>query len=250
MAAAFSPFLRVSANARSLTGWITVTSVFLSVGLSAQERADPQLLAIVEKIRAIDNHSHALPARKPGVTGAVPADPLGASPPFFSVRQRETNPEWIEAWRALYGYPHRDASAEHVREAFSAKQRLMLERGTGYPTWILDQTGIEFALINAPQLGLGQAEPRFRWVPYAYGFLFPFPTPDVPANPQPRRAEVGLDKAPPPWADYLASVGARLRQWKASGAVATKFTIAYYRPLDFAPATEADDRNIYDRYLH
>jgi hypothetical protein len=224
-------------------------SVITSPVASAQERPDPQLLAFITTIRAVDNHSHALPARDPGATVAIPADPLGTSPPFFSVRQRETNPEWIEAWRALYGYPHRDAGAEHVRDAFSAKERVRLEKGTNYPAWILDQAGIELTLINAPRLGLGQTEPRFRWVPYADGFLFPFPMADLPFNPLPRRTEVGLDKAPPPWADYLALVSSRLRQWKASGAVATKFTIAYYRSLDFVPTAEADAKNIYDRYL-
>jgi hypothetical protein len=231
-----------------VVAWL-LCSVIPSAGGSAQERPDPQLLAAITTIRAVDNHSHVLPARSPGVTGAIPADPLGTSPPFFSVRQRETNPEWIEAWRALYGYPHHDASAEHVRDAFSAKQRVMQEQGTNYPAWILDQAGIEFVLINAPRLGLGQTEPRFRWVPYADGFLFPFPMPDSPLNPQPRRTEVGLDKAPPPWADYLASVSSRLQQWKASGAVAVKFTIAYYRSLDFARTAEADAKTIYDRYL-
>jgi hypothetical protein len=231
-----------------LPAWL-VYSMFLPAAALAQERPDPQLLAFINQIRAVDNHSHALPARNPEATVASPAEPLGTSPPFFSVRQRETNPEWIEAWRALYSYPHRDAGAAHVREAFSAKQRLMQEKGTNYPGWILDQVGIEVALINAPALGLGQTEPRFRWVPYADGFLFPFPVADFPGSPRQRRVEIGLDKAPPPWADYLALVSSRLRQWKAMGAVATKFTIAYYRSLDFAPTTEADARNIYDRYL-
>jgi uncharacterized protein len=130
-----------------------------------------------------------------------------------------------------------------VRRAASA--------GAGrYPAWILDQAGIEFALINAPALGLGQTAPRFRWVPYADGFLFPFPLTDSSVNPpQARRAEVGLDKAPPPWADYLASVSNRLRQWKAEGAVAIKFTMAYYRSLEVARVAEPDAKSIYDRWL-
>jgi uncharacterized protein len=206
-------------------------------------------MAFINQIQAVDNHSHALPARNPTATAAAPVDPLGTSPPFFSVPQRETNPEWIEAWRTLYGYQHRDASAENVRDAFTAKRNLMQEKGTSYPAWILDQARIEVALVNAPQLGLGQSEPRFRWVPYADGFLFPFPTADFPGNPQQRRTEVGLDKAPPPWADYLALVTSRLREWKASGAVAAKFTIAYFRSLDFAPVAEADAKGIYDRYV-
>lgn len=226
-------------------------SVLLPAAVSAQERPDPEILAFINQIRAVDHHTHALPAPNPAARVVSSADPLGTSPPFFSVRQRETNPEWIAAWRALYSYSYRDATPEHVREAFDAKQRLIREKGMEYPAWILDQAGIEFALINAPAPGLGQAEPRFRWVPYADGFLFPFPLTDSRANlPQSRRTEVGLDKAPPAWADYLALVGSRLRQWKEKGAVAVKFTIAYYRPLDFTPTAEADAKNIYDRYLH
>jgi uncharacterized protein len=226
-----------------------VCYVFSSTMALAQESPDPQLLAFINQIRAVDNHSHALPARNPATAVASPADPLGTSLPFFSVRQRETNPEWIDAWRALYSYPHRDASAAHVRDAASAKQHLIQDKGTNYPAWILDQAGIDIALINARGLGLGQAEPRFRWVPYADGFLFPFPLTDFPGSPQPRRVEVGLDKAPPPWADYLALVTSRLRQWKESGAVAIKFTIAYYRSLDFVTSAESDAKNIYERFL-
>jgi predicted TIM-barrel fold metal-dependent hydrolase len=227
-----------------------LSSVVFPAAGSAQERPDAQLLATIRATMAVDNHSHALPLRNPGATGATAADPLGTSPPFFSVRQRETNPEWIEAWRALYGYPHRDASAGHVRDAFSAKQRRMQDRGTDYPAWILDRAGIEFALINAPQLGPGQAGPRFRWVPYADGFLFPLPTNDPTVNVlQRRRAEAGLEKPIASWTDFLEAVRDRLAKWKAGGAVAIKFTIAYYRPLDFAPAAEADARDIYERYL-
>jgi uncharacterized protein len=227
--------------------WL-VCSVLLAAPAAAQERPDPQLLAFINTIRAVDNHSHAQPGN-PDVSVTAVEDPLGTSPPFFSARQRETSPEWIDAWHGLYGYRHSDARPEHVHEASSSKLRLMLEKGTNYPPWILDQAGIEVVLINAPQLGLGQSEPRFRWVPYADGFLFPFPTADFPGNPRQRRTEVRLDKTPPAWADYLMLVGSQLRQWKASGAVAIKFTIAYYRSLDFAPTAEADAKRIYDRYL-
>ena len=229
--------------------WI-LASALLPTPVWAQERPDPQVLTFINSIKAVDNHSHALPARPTTPASAMPADPLGTSPPFFSARQRETNPEWIDVWRALYGYPHRDASAEHVRDAVSAKQAMMREQGTNYPAWILDQAGIDVALINAPALGPGQTAPRFRWVPYGDGFLFPFPLADIPVNlPQGRRAEIGLDTAPPPWTDYLTSVSSRLRQWKADGALAIKFTIAYYRPLEFTPTAEADARSVYERYL-
>jgi uncharacterized protein len=223
-------------------------ALFIPPALSAQERPDPQLLAFINTIKAVDNHSHALPVRAPEATAATPADPLGTSPPFFSVRQRETNPEWGVAWRALYGYPHRDAGTEHVRDALSAKRRLMQEKGMNYPAWILDQANIEVALINAPTLGLGQTAPRFRWVPYADGFLFPLPTNDPTGKAlELRRAEVGLEKAPASWKALLEAVKSRLAQWKASGALAVKFTIAYYRALDFPPIAEADAQRIYER---
>lgn len=215
----------------------------------AQESVDPRLLAFINQIKAVDNHTHALPVRDSNATPTPVADPLGTSPPFFSVRQRETNPEWIEAWRALCGYRYRDAMAEHVREAFSTKQRLMQEEGVAYPASILDKAGIDVVLINAARLGRGQSGLRFRWVPYADGFLFPFPTPNFPGNPQRHRASVGLAGALPAWSEYLASVTSRLQQWKTESAVAVKFTIAYYRSLDFAPAAETDARAIYERYI-
>jgi len=229
-------------------GWL-LSWALMSTVASAQETADEELLTFINAIRVVDNHTHALPALNPSAPAAAPADPLGTSPPSFSVRQRETNPEWIASWRALYGYRHRDVTAEHVRQAFSAKQKLMREKGADYPGWILDQAGVDIAFVNARALGLGQTNHRFRWVPYADGFLFPFPTAEFPGNPQPRRVEVGLDKAPPAWADYLASVSDRLKQWQGSGAVAVKFTVAYFRSLDFLPVAEADAKSTYERYL-
>jgi hypothetical protein len=214
---------------------------------SGQQPPDPRLLTLINSISAVDNHTHALPSGYGAALSEVP-DPLGRSAPFFSVRQRETNPEWIEAWRALYGYPHRGIAAEQIHDAFHAKQRRMREKGTTYPEWVLDQARIQFALVNAPEMGPGQTTPRFRWVPYADGFLFPFPTTGFAGKvAQRRRAEVGLNKAPADWSDYLAHVTSRLEEWKASGAVAVKFTTAYFRSLDFASPSQSDARVLYER---
>ena len=216
---------------------------------SGQDRPDPQLLTVINGIRAVDNHSHGLPART-GTGVSEPEDLLGSSPPIFAVRQRETNPEWIEAWRTLYRYRHVDIGPEHVREAYRAKRSRMEEKGARYPEWVLDQAGIEFALINAAKLGVGQTTPRFRWVPHADGFLFPFPTTGFTANiVQRSRTQVGLDRPPAHWSDYLALVSSRCREWKASGAVAIKFTIAYYRSLDFARPSESDAKTLYERHI-
>jgi hypothetical protein len=229
-----------------LLSWVFLCA---SADVFGQEHADPQLLAFINSIKAVDHHSHALPALNPDAVIPAPADPLGTSAPFLSVRQRETNPEWIEAWRALYGYAHQDAAPEHVREAFSAKQRLRQQQGDGYPAWALDRAGVDIAFINAASLGRGQASPRFRWVPYADGLLFPFPATDFAGNIiQRRRGDVGLDTPPATLGEHIAVVDSRLREWRANGAVGVKIAVAYYRSVDFAPVAEADARRIYERF--
>src|SRR6516162_9999486 len=90
---------RRSTTVRTLC-WLAY-SVFLSTAASSQQKPDAQILALINQIKAVDNHSHALSV--PGQTALdrdIP-NPLGTSPPFMSVRQRESNTEWIDAWRAL-----------------------------------------------------------------------------------------------------------------------------------------------------
>jgi uncharacterized protein len=237
-------------RARPLAALLYWALLCAPAGVCGQERADAQLLAVINAIKAVDHHSHALPALNPDAVIPAPADPLGGSAPFFSVRQRETNPEWIEAWRALYDYRHQDVSPEHVREVFSAKQRLRQEKGNDYPSWALDRSGIDVAFVNATSLGRGQTSPRFRWVPYGDGLLFPFPAADFAGNIiQRRRGEVGLDTPPATLNEYVAIVNSRLREWRANGAVGVKIAVAYYRSLDFAAVAEADARRVYERYV-
>src|SRR5215470_16465872 len=90
---------------------------------STQGQIDPDLLAFINGIRAIDNHCHyaALPDAK--ALESEPSDPLGKSPAFFDARQREDNPRWIQAWHGLYGYDEHDFSEVHIRELFKKKLR-------------------------------------------------------------------------------------------------------------------------------
>ena len=125
---------------------------------------DPELYAAIQAIPAVDHHSHALPARVPDPAEAERPDPLGKPPFPYPVRLRVTNPEYKEAWRALYGYRHEDMTDEHAREALKIKLGLMRELGEGYPSWVLDQAGIERILVCMPSLGHGQTAPRFQWV--------------------------------------------------------------------------------------
>lgn len=90
---------------------------------------DPELLAAIQQIRVIDHHSHALPARKPDPNEAERPDPLGKTPFPYPVRLRVTNPEYIEAWRALYGYKYADMMNDHSHEVLTLALTRMIRAG-------------------------------------------------------------------------------------------------------------------------
>jgi uncharacterized protein len=246
-----SKFEEMSVSNKTLLASALACAVIAPRGAVAQEKADPQLAAFINTIKAIDDHSHALPVAAPAALDRDVPDPLGTSVPFLSVRQRETNPEWIDAWGALEQYPWTDTTPDHLQAALRAKRERIRNQGLGYPAWVLDRIGIDVAIVNAPSLGAGQTPPRFRWVPYADGFLFPFEAIDFPGSTalQQRRSDVGLKAAAPVWSAYLELVAQQLRTWKDAGAVAVKFAIAYYRPLEFAAVSDADAQRIYERFL-
>src|SRR2546426_8475855 len=133
---------------------IALTFVIATGNLSlvfTQSGVDRDLLNEIYKIKAIDNHAHPL---KYVAEGEKPDDefdalPLDAVEPFpLPVRLKLDNPEFIGAWRSMYGYTHNDMSEAHVRELLETKQRIMRERGDGYPAWILDQLKIETMFGN------------------------------------------------------------------------------------------------------
>jgi predicted TIM-barrel fold metal-dependent hydrolase len=202
----------------------------------AQDFTYRELLAAIQQIKAVDHHSHALPARRPEPAESERPDPLGQTPFPYPVRLRVTNPEYVAAWRALYGYEHEDMTGAHAREALQAKLRLMEQKGVEYPAWVLDQAGIEVILVNMPRLGPGQASPRFLWVPQADGLPSPF------------AGEISHDKPPATLDEYLDRVvKTQLDQRKAAGAVAIKFGMAYRRSLDVANVAPAEAESIYER---
>ena len=93
-------------NPRTLfSGCLSLAMLSLSIQpVSSQSSVDRDLLAEIQKIRAIDNHAHVLPARDPGPAEGERPDPIGKTPFEYPVRLRVTNPEYVEAWQALYGY--------------------------------------------------------------------------------------------------------------------------------------------------
>ncbi len=152
-----------------------LVALLLAPALVAAQKPDPGLLAAIRAIRAIDNHSHppavVSPGEKDDEFDALPCDPLEPTNP--TITGRPENPQFIAAWKALYGYKYNDASAAHVRELLAVKQRTRSEHGDDYPAWVLDRLGIETELANREFLGRGLTPPRFRWVPFDDALLFP-----------------------------------------------------------------------------
>jgi hypothetical protein len=240
--------------------------VLLVASLRAQT-ADPQLLAEINKIKAIDNHSHppkvVSPGEKDDDFDALPCDPLEPSDP--TTVSRPENPQYIAAWKALYNYPYDDRKPEHLRELLAAKQKVMQEQGDNFPNWVLDQLGIETELANRVALGRGLQPPRFRWVPFDDALLFPLKNSDM-AHETPDRKfffqresmllrrymkEVDHDALPANLPDYTTKIVTPvLELQKKNGAVAIKFEAAYLRSLDFGASEPLEAvQQIYGRFV-
>jgi uncharacterized protein len=240
--------------------------LWLAGSLRAQT-ADPQLLAEINKIKAIDNHSHppkvVAAGEKDDDFDALPCDPLEPSDP--TTISRPENPQFIAAWKALYNYPYNDRSPEHVRELLATKQKIMQEQGDNFPNWVLDQLGIETELANRVALGRGLQPPRFRWVPFDDALLFPLKNSDM-AHETPDRKfffqresmllrrymkDVDRDALPSTLLDYTTKVVTPvLELQKKNGAVAIKFEAAYLRSLDFGVSEPLEAvQQIYARFV-
>jgi predicted TIM-barrel fold metal-dependent hydrolase len=241
--------------------------LFISLPISAQTRADADLLTEIFKIKAIDNHAHPLryvaPGEKPDDEfDVLPLDAIAAFP--LPLRLNPTNQEFIRAWHDLYRYGHSDMSEAHVRELLATKQRVLNERGESFPAWILDQLNIETMFANRVAMGRGLAAPRFRWVAFDDALIFPLnnetakrSNPDYrgffPAEERLLKRYLGdlkVGALPPSLDAYLRTVVTpTLERQKRNGAVAIKFEAAYLRKLDFDDPDEAKARFTYARYI-
>lgn len=246
--------------------WLILVLVFPHPQ-AAQTAADPQLVAEIAKIKAIDNHAHPL---RFVAEGDKPDDEYDALPleglaPFaLPPRINPANPEYIGAWRALFGYKHDDMSEAHLKELMAAKQRVMRERGDGYPAWVLDQLGIETMFANRVAMGRGLTAPRYRWVSFVDALMLPLDNHGAGrSNPDDRVFYAGEDKLlkrylaeskvvvlPATLDEYLKQVvTSTLERQKRDGAIAVKFEASYLRSLDFDDAPESEARRIYSRYV-
>ena len=246
--------------------WAAVAAISLIIPqLRGQAAADAELLAEINKIKAIDHHAHPKRVLDEGESDPETdfADPV-ESPMDLPVRLRPDNEEHVAAQQALYfanASGEKKASGEELAQA---KKRVRQERGDAFPSWVLDQLNIEVMFANRVAMGRGLTAPRFRWVPYADAFLFPLDnTAASAANPDYRgqidgarrvlqryQREVRVEKLPDTLAVYLSKVvDATLARQKESGAVAMKFAAAYMRTLDFGNPSEAEAARIYAQFV-
>ena len=251
----------------TFTLFLVVCLSLFPARLSAQSDLDRDLLSDISKIKAIDNHAHPLKYIAPGEKADDEYDalPLEAIPPFpFPLRLMPTNPEFVRAWRDLYGYSHDDMSEAHVRDLLSAKQKVLSERGESFPNWILDQVNIETMLANRVAMGKGLTSPRFRWVSFADALLFPLSneaakrsSPDYqglyPSEEKLLKrylTDLNIRSLPVTLDSYLKTVVTpTLERQKRNGAVAIKYEAAYLRKLDFDDPDESRARATYARFV-
>jgi len=228
----------------------------------AAATADPEIIAFIARIRAVDNHSHA--------NSVAPGDsdqdalPLEVIFPFeVPVQLRPDNPDWLAAYKALYKYPHTDMSDQHMNELRAAIQGIAKEQGEKFPAWVLDQVGTEVLLTNRVAMGPGLAPPRFRWVSYVDALMLPLSTKAEAATSPDREklfpledkllqrylSDLRITKRPATLDAYLETVVTpTLDAQQKGGCVAVKFEAAFLRPLDFEEVPALAASKIYAKY--
>ncbi len=230
---------------------------------AAQSAPDPALLAEIQKIPAIDNHTHVMKVTAPGEKDtefdALPCEVEAWDIPVFL---RPDRPEVVQAWKALYGYKYDDQAPEHVEGLIAAREKVMQQQGDNFPTWVIDRLNTKIMFANRIAMGRGLARPRFEWVPYDDALLFPLNNANAADTPDRKfffgREEMLLKRylddlhvsaVPKTLSDYVQQVLVpTLQRQKQNGAVALKFEVAYLRALDFAPASEQQASQLYARY--
>ena len=231
----------------------------------AQADIDPRLLAEIRRIRAIDNHSHPPKlvgqGEKDDEFDALPCDPLEPTPAGLTTRP--TNPQYIAAWKELWGYKYDDRDSAHVQQVIAAKARARAAHADDYPSWVLRRIGIDVELSNRIAMGRGLTDDHHRWVPFDDALIFPLDNSALAVETPDRKffftredmlrarylSELGVAALPATLAEYLSRVVTpTLESQKRKGAVAIKFEVAYLRSLDFSSVSQDEAAVIYARH--
>ena len=249
-------------------GWLVGCVAIFIVEVSAQVTADPSLLAEINKIQAVDNHTHVSKVVGPGESDrefdALPCDVIEGGSDTLAARA--DFPQFLEAWKALYGYRYDDRDPAHVKELLAAREKVMREQGDHFPAWVLDHLGIETMLANRMAMGRGLSAPRFLWVPFDDALMVSLDAESLADTPDKKvfyqqeakilkiyMGQAGVSSLPESLDEYVAKViTPTLEAQKKAGAPAIKFEAAYLRPLNFGRGPgadeEADVRSLYAKY--
>jgi hypothetical protein len=216
-----------------------------------------KLLKQIDEIPIYDHHSHA--------TFPDDADmDAMASPPDEStvMRLRDTNPEFVAAAKALFGYPYDDFKPEHAKWLIDKKKAAEAAGGTAYWDSILDKLNIETCLANRVALAPYLDPKRFHWVFFVDSFLFPFDNHDQTARNgdmgvyiplqekvlQRYMKQEGVSGLPADLASFETFVRQTLANNQKKGGVAMKFEAAYFRSLYFRDPPHEKAEAIYAKY--
>jgi hypothetical protein len=240
----------------------------LAVGASARAQARPlpgadvqkiydRLLKQIDQIPIYDNHSHA----------AFPDDSdmdAMASPPGEStvLRLRDSNPEFVAAANALFGYPYDDFKPEHAKWLVDKKKAAEAAGGTAYWDSILDKMNIETCLANRVALAPYLDPTRFHWVFFVDSFLFPFDNRNLIAKNGDMGVYIPLQEKvlqryikqesvsglPADLAGYESFVRQAVADNQRKGGVAMKFEAAYFRTLFFRDPPHEKAESIYAQF--
>jgi uncharacterized protein len=246
---------------------VSVLLVAIALGsmpAAAQTAADPDLLSEINKIRAVDNHTHVSKLVAPGEVDddfdALPCNILEGGPD--PTMARLDNPQFLQAWQKLYGYKYSDREPAHVRELIRAREKVMRDQGDNFPSWVLDQLGTQYLFANRVAMGRGLTGPRFLWVPFDDALMSPLDGTSVSDTPDrqafyAREAMIlkkymsaaNIRTLPDTLDDYIAHVLIpTLEQQKKAGSPAIKFEAAYLRTLSFGTPELEQAKRIYQRY--
>src|SRR5206468_6865719 len=225
---------------------------------------DPGLMAAIRRIRAIDNHSHppklVAVGEKDDEFDALPCDPL--EPTAAGLTTRPDNPQYLTAWKELWGYKYDDRAPEHIKELVAAKARARAAHGDDYPSWLLGRIGIDVELSNRIAMGRGLNDAHHRWVPFDDALIFPLDNSRLASQTPDRKfffsredmlrarylKALGVAELPATLIEYTSRVVTpTLEAQKQRGAIAIKFEVAYLRSLDFGSPTEDEAAAIYAR---
>src|SRR5579864_7321257 len=217
--------------------WLVIGVGLLAAGAFGQVAPDATLLAEIEKIKAVDNHTHVSKVVGAGEQDrdfdALPCDVIEAG--ADTLMTRPENPQFLEGWKKLYGYKYDDRDPAHVKELVAAREKVMREQGDHFPAWVLDQLHIQYMFANRVAMGRGLDAPRFRWVPFDDALIFPLNNDALAADTPDRkfffsrenmlleryRRELGVAPMPATFAEYTSRVVTpELERQKQEGAVA------------------------------